>query len=126
IGDKSSMALPLHHEGKLAGLLEVRFADPDSIQEPEIRSCQLMAGLMTEVIARATDREWRQTLAAERAAMLEALERIKPQLERLAVGSADLVKSAEHFVKPAGKVVEPADETAEMRLPISVSESSVR
>jgi hypothetical protein len=126
IGDKSSMALPLHHEGKLAGLLEVRFADADSIQEPEIRSCQLMAGLMTEAIARATDREWRQTLAAERAAMLEALERIKPQLERLAVGSADLVKPAEHFVKPVGKVVEPADETAELRLPISVTESSVR
>jgi hypothetical protein len=126
IGSKSSMALPLHHEGKLAGLLEVRFADADSIQEPEIRSCQLMAGLMTEVIARATDREWRQTLAAERAAMLEALERIKPQLERLAVGSAEAAKPAEHFVKPLEKVIEPADETAEMRLPISVSESSIR
>jgi hypothetical protein len=126
IGDKSSMALPLHHEGKLAGLLEVRFADADSIQEPEIRSCQLMAGLMTEAIARATDREWRQTLAAERAAMLEALERIKPQLERLAVGSADLAKPNEHFVKPFEKVIEPADETAELRVPVPVSESSVR
>jgi hypothetical protein len=126
IGDKSSMALPLHHEGKLAGLLEVRFADADSIQEPEIRSCQLMAGLMTEAIARATDREWRQTLAAERAAMLEALERIKPQLERLAVGSGEGAKLAEHFVRPVEKVVEPADETAEIRIPLSVSESSVR
>ena len=86
--DKPSMALPLHHEGNLAGLLEIRFADADSIQEPEMRSCQLMAGLMTEAIARAADKEWRQTLAAERAAMLEALERIKPQLERLAVEPA--------------------------------------
>src|ERR1700690_1385988 len=51
--DQQSMALPLRHEGKLAGLLEIRFADADSIQEPDMRSCQLMAGLMTEVIARA-------------------------------------------------------------------------
>jgi hypothetical protein len=83
--DKHSIALSLLHDGKLAGLLEVGFADADSIPEPEMRSCQLMAGLMTEAIARAVDNEWKQTLAAERAAMLEALERIKPQLERLAI-----------------------------------------
>src|SRR5208282_49669 len=76
--DKLSIALPLQHEGDLSGLLEVRFADTDSIPAPEMRSCQLMAGLMTEAIARVADKEWRQTLAAERAAMLEALERIKP------------------------------------------------
>jgi hypothetical protein len=113
IGGKSSMALPLHHEGKLAGLLEVRFVDADSIQEPEIRSCQLMAGLMAEAIARAIDKEWRQTLAAERAAMLEALERIKPQLERLAVGSGeDPGKSTEQVVAPREDVVEAAENAA--------------
>ena len=100
--DQQSMALPLHHEGKLAGLLEVRFADADSIQEPDMRSCQLMAGLMTEAIARAADKEWRQALAAERAAMLEALERIKPQLERLAVGSAENATAAAEKVVAAG------------------------
>src|ERR1022692_4768632 len=57
--DKQSMALPLHHEGKLAGLLEIRFAAANSIQEQDTRSCQLMAGLMTEAIARAADKEWR-------------------------------------------------------------------
>jgi len=107
--DKPSIALPLNHEGKLAGLLEIRFADADSIPAPEMRSCQLMAGLMTEAIARAADNEWRKTLAAERAAMLEALERIKPQLERLAVGPAkniavpkdEVIESAKHVVQPA-------------------------
>src|ERR1700674_5791355 len=127
VGDKSSMALPLHHEGKLAGLLEIRFADADSIQEPEIRSCQLMAGLMTEAIARATDREWRQTLAAERAAMLEALERIKPQLERLAVESVEnLAKPAGHVVESAESVVEPAAEAAESRATIPISDSGAK
>lgn len=83
-GAKSSLALPLYYEGKVSGLLEVHFADADSIQEQEIRSCQLMAGLMTEAIARVADRTWKQALATERATMLDVLERIRPQLERLA------------------------------------------
>src|ERR1700733_7667923 len=94
--DKQSIALPLNREGNLCGLLEVRFAGADPIHSPEMRSCQLMAGLMTEAIARAADREWKETLAAERAAMLEALERIKPQLERLAVGSGGRVAPPEN------------------------------
>jgi hypothetical protein len=125
--EKQSMALPLHHEGNLAGLLEIRFADADSIQEPEIRSCQLMAGLMTEAIARAADKEWRQTLAAERAAMLEALERIKPQLERLAVGpaknAAEPAKEKE-VVEP--EYVEPPVEIEEEVAGIPISEASAK
>jgi len=121
IEGKSSMALPLHHEGKLTGLLEVRFVNADCIQEPEIRSCQLMAGLMTEAIARSIDKEWRQTLAAERAAMLEALERIKPQLERLAVGSAENV--AKSAVAPAEIIVKSVPEITPPRIAAPVSES---
>ena len=110
--DKKSIALPLHREGNLCGLLEVRFAETDAIHSPEMRSCQLMAGLMTEAIARAADREWKETLAAERAAMLEALERIKPQLERLAVGSAT------NIADPENKPFEPTDDVVESELPV--------
>jgi hypothetical protein len=125
--DKHSIALPLHHEGNLAGLLEIRFADADSIQESEMRSCQLMAGLMTEAIARAADKEWRATLAAERAAMLEALERIKPQLERLAVGPAkNITEPEEKVVEPAESVVKPVRTSGEPRVPLPVSESSAK
>src|SRR5580693_7559894 len=125
--DKHSIALPLHREGNLAGLLEVRFADPDSIQDPEMRSCQLMAGLMTEAITRAADREWRQTLAAERAAMLEALERIKPQLERLAVGTPrSTVEATAKVVEPAESVVQPAIATGEPRVAVPASEHSAK
>jgi hypothetical protein len=123
---KPSMALPLYHEGNLAGLLEIRFADADSIQEPEMRSCQLMAGLMTEAIARAADKDWRQKLAAERAAMLEALERIKPQLERLAVEPGkNLAAQAHQVIEPAESVVEPI-EIGEADLSIPVSTSSAK
>jgi hypothetical protein len=124
--DKQSIALPLHHEGNLAGLLEVRFADADSIQESEMRSCQLMAGLMTEAIARAVDREWRQTLAAERAAMLEALERIKPQLERLAVEPAKNAEPAHEVFEPAEDLVNLPGEAVEPRVQIPISESSAK
>ncbi len=125
--DKPSMALPLHHEGHLAGLLEIRFADADSIQEPEMRSCQLMAGLMTEAIARAADKEWRQKLAAERAAMLDALERIKPQLERLAVEPAKGVAApAGDVIESPENAVEPAAETPDPGVTIPASESSAK
>jgi hypothetical protein len=120
--DKQSIALPLHREGNLCGLLEVRFAGADPVRSPEMRSCQLMAGLMTEAIARTADREWKETLAAERAAMLEALERIKPQLERLAVGSAGSVARPENQpVKPMETRTEPLAAIARPHLPVSQS-----
>ena len=75
---------PVYHDARIAGLLQLSFAETEPIQAHEIRSCQLMAGLMGEAISRATELEWRQELAAERATMLEALERLRPQLERLA------------------------------------------
>ena len=91
-----------------------------------MRSCQLMAGLMTEAIARAADKDWRQKLAAERAAMLEALERIKPQLERLAVEPGKNVAAQAHqVIEPAESVVEPI-EIGEADLSIPVSTSSAK
>ena len=80
----SLIAVPVFYEGKIAGVLELRFANIDSFREHDVRSSQLMAGLVSDAIARAAELEWKQSLATERATMLEALERIKPQLERLA------------------------------------------
>src|SRR5579872_5993707 len=115
--EKQSIALPLHHDGNLCGLLEVRFAGTDAVRSPEMRSCQLMAGLMTEAIARAADKAWKQTLAAERAAMLEALERIKPQLERLAVEPGkNIALPGEDAVEPADHVIESLEASAGPRI----------
>jgi hypothetical protein len=125
--DKHSIALPLNHEGSITGLLEIRFADAASVEAPEMRSCQLMAGLMTEAIAREADKEWRQTLAAERAAMLEALERIKPQLERLAVGPAtSIAEPAKERVESREHVVEPVETDAVRRVALPVSQASAK
>jgi hypothetical protein len=125
--DKQSIALPLHHEGNLTGLLEIRFADGDPVPAPEMRSCQLMAGLMTEAIARAADKEWRETLAAERAAMLEALERIKPQLERLAVEPArNTAEPAEEIDDFREAIVRRTEAREAPRVPVPISKSSAK
>ena len=84
--ENSPAYFPVCVEGRIAGLLQLSFPETESIQEHEIRSCQLMAGLIGETISRVTELEWKQSLAAERATMLEALEQLRPQLERLAAG----------------------------------------
>ena len=83
-GLRSLVVLPVHYEGKIAGILEVRFAGEPPYPEHVIHTCQLMKGLIAESIARAGDLEWKRALAAERATMIDALEKIKPQLDRLA------------------------------------------
>jgi hypothetical protein len=83
-GIQALIAVPIFSEGNVIGSLEVHFAAANAFQEHDIRTCQLMAGLVTEAKARSAEAEWKQALATERATMLEALERLKPQLQRLA------------------------------------------
>jgi hypothetical protein len=104
--ETNTFTLPLHREGAVAGLLEAQFEDGTVIQEHDIRSCQLMAGLMTQTIARAAELEWKGALAAERATMIEVLERIRPQLERLA-GNPQLAVPQPQTPPPAPQVPEP-------------------
>jgi hypothetical protein len=85
---QSPFLFPVYHEGKVSGLLDVRFPECDAVRGQEVQSCQVMAGLLGEAIARAAKTEWKQALAAERATMLEVLERLRPQLERLAAEPA--------------------------------------
>ena len=91
----SLIAVPVYHEGRIAGVLEVRFAEANSFGEHDARSSQLMAGLVSDAIARASGLEWKQSLATERASMLEVLEKIKPQLERLAQDQEESVVSSD-------------------------------
>jgi uncharacterized Zn finger protein (UPF0148 family) len=88
VDDNSPAVFPIFREGQNVGLLQLSFPENQPIQEHEIRSCQLLAGLLGETISRAAELEWKQSLAAERATMLEALEQLRPQLERLAAEPA--------------------------------------
>ena len=110
---KSPFLFPVYHEGRVAGLLDVRFAKCDAIRGQDVQSCQVMAGLLGEAIARAAKLEWKQALAAERATMLEVLERLRPQLERLAAESTEADLVAPVAEEPAIQIeaAEPAPES---------------
>jgi GAF domain-containing protein len=84
LGIGSLISVPVFHNGKTGGALELVFAKSDAFHDQDVRTCQLMAGLVTETLTRTAEEDWRKGLAAERASMLEVLEKIKPQLARLA------------------------------------------
>jgi uncharacterized Zn finger protein (UPF0148 family) len=118
-GLRSLVVLPVHYEGKVAGILEVRFSGDPPYNEHVIQTCLLMKGLIAEAIARAADQEWKRTLATERATMIEALEKIKPQLDRLVMEPPTepaAAPSAEQTSSTGSPVIEPepkADSGAE-------------
>jgi putative methionine-R-sulfoxide reductase with GAF domain len=53
---QSFIAVPIRHEEKVVGAIEVRFAQPQGFQEQDIRTCELMAGLLGEAISRPAKR----------------------------------------------------------------------
>jgi GAF domain len=82
-GIESLVAAPLHRAGSMAGALELYYGQPQSFTEPDVHACQLMAGLAGEVLARSEGQASKKSLQAERAAMRDALEKLKPNLEAL-------------------------------------------
>ncbi len=101
-GVKSFIAVPVYHAGQVAGVLELRFTKANSFGEADLRSAELMAGLLSEAMATAARMQWKTALVSERQSMLEALERIKPQLERLGTESST-VEPADFGFAPASK-----------------------
>lgn len=91
---KCPIVFPIFHEGRTTGLLHLSFPNTEQLEEHQIRTCQLMAGLMGEAISRVSELQWKQTLAAERSTMMEILERLRPQLERLATDSRNASTNA--------------------------------
>jgi len=83
-GIQSMIAVPVFHDGGVAGALELYFPNPQAFTEEDVHTCQLMAGLVTEALARNDEVSWKKSLASERAVMLEALEKLKPNLAALA------------------------------------------
>jgi GAF domain-containing protein len=97
-GIQSLIAVPIFHEGEVAGGLELYYPTQNGFSEQDIHTGQLMAGLVTEALARDEEMTWKQSLANERAVMLEALEKLKPNLSAL----VDPVETPHAATKPAG------------------------
>jgi GAF domain-containing protein len=82
-GIGSLIAVPIYRDSGIAGALELYFAGANAFREQDVHSSQLMAGLVTEALARDAGVSSRKSLAAERATMLEALEKLRPNLAAL-------------------------------------------
>jgi hypothetical protein len=80
---RSLIAVPIFHGGNVAGALELYYAAPNAFTDQDVHSCQLLAGLVTEALAREEEINSKKSLASERAAMLEALEKLQPNLAAL-------------------------------------------
>lgn len=83
-GIQSILAVPIFREGRVAGTLDRYFSGPQAFAEEEVHTCQLMAGLVSEALARDEDVSRKRSFSTERSAMLEALEKLKPSLAALA------------------------------------------
>jgi hypothetical protein len=84
LGAKSFLAAPVFRDGKAAGTIELLFANVRGFGEIEIRATELMATLVAEVMTQQAEHELKKELATERATVLLALEKLKPQLQKLA------------------------------------------
>ncbi len=93
-GIQSMIAVPIFHDGGVAGAIELYYPTTQGFTEQDVHSCQLMAGLVTEALARNEEVSWKKSLATERAVMLEALEKLKPNLAALVDKSKSSAKGA--------------------------------
>ncbi len=82
-GIQSLIAVPIFHDGEVAGSLELYYPNPRAFTDHDIHTCQLMAGLVTEALARDQEVSLKKSLASERAVMLQALEKLHPNLAAL-------------------------------------------
>ncbi len=82
----SVVAVPIHYEGHVQGALEVTFASARGFEEADVRTCQILSGLVSETVAVAAGQEREIVLDSERATLLQALDQLQPHLSKLLSG----------------------------------------
>lgn len=81
-GIGSLIVAPLFHEGKSVGALELLFSDPGAFTEQDVHTCQLMAGIITEMLSR--DLRWKDAPAANGAPVAETAPAVEVTAEQAA------------------------------------------
>lgn len=74
----SLLAVPIYRDGEITGALELYFDRAHGFAEQDIHTCQLMAGLITEAMARDAESKLKTSMSAERSSMLAAIESLRP------------------------------------------------
>ena len=82
-GIQSMIAVPVYQVDGIAGGLELYYGSKRAFTEHDVHTCQLMAGLVTEALARSDETAWKKSLASEHSVMREALQKLKPKLAGL-------------------------------------------
>jgi hypothetical protein len=83
VAEGSVLAVPIHFEERVQGALEVTFAQAWGFEDADVRTCQILSGLVSEAVATAAGQEQMSILHSERATLLEALDRLQPHLSKL-------------------------------------------
>lgn len=115
-GIRSLVAAPIYHKGRVAGAFELRFSKPNSFQSKDVGTAQLMAGLVSEAMLVADVTESKPPVSPEHKALLDALERLGPDLKPAA---------GESIPRPRATKVVPAATSAESA-PVSPPEEVLR
>jgi GAF domain-containing protein len=102
-GIQALIAAPIYQVDGIAGGLELYYGSKHAFAEQDVHTCQLMAGLVTEALARGEGLAWKKSLADERSVMLEALEKLQPDLAALVGASAADESSAKIATSPTAK-----------------------
>ena len=87
VAEGSVVAVPVHYEGQVQGALEVTFASARGFEEADVRTCQILSGLVSETVAIAAGQERKTILDSERATLLQALDQLQPHLSKLLSGN---------------------------------------
>ena len=95
-GIGSLIAVPVFHDGGVGAALEAYYSDPRGFREKDIHTCQLMAGLITEALAREAAPVVPEIAPVQPAAILEALEKLQPSLAALEQRSSLLAATPDH------------------------------
>jgi len=82
-GIRAMIAVPVYHGSGIAGGLELYYASEHALTEQDVHTCQLMAGLVTEALARNEGPNWKTSVGGEHEVIRQALEKLKPQLAAL-------------------------------------------
>ncbi len=109
-GVNAIVAVPIFYEGKIAGCVELHFAKPNSYHDHDVRTCQLMAGLLSEALARKTELELQQISAAGRATAIGTSQKVKLESEFLADTPEAVASQTDVYCAECGNAID-ADQT---------------
>jgi putative methionine-R-sulfoxide reductase with GAF domain len=90
---QSLIAVPVYHEGKAIGALEIYFAETQGFTAQDVQAGQLMADVVTEVFARDAELTRRKSLGVQRATVQESA--------KLSNSSRTSVRTAEEIDEPS-------------------------